>query len=136
MTEPLQWVFAYCIAATIVSHVYLVVRIRERRKHYRRSQAARKAAATRKRNGTHRKPRQPEIPAGRHPFSGPLPKAKPPEQRVEVADMAWFERLAGDDDGEEPEYNEADPKTWQPVVRRIDGGAKEYRERPGGPGNV
>ena len=136
------WIVAYCIFTSALAHAWTIYRWRERRKHYRRSKRAKKAAATRKRNGTQPRPRQPKVPvgelgAGRHPFTGPTPKPKPveePDERVVTAESAWFHLL--NDDEDDPEYNEIDPKTWQPVVRRFDGGAKEYAARDETDGSV
>ena len=129
MSEPLQWVIAYCVAATIISHVYLALRIKARRAHYKRSQAARKAAATRRANGTVKKAKEEGIGTGRSVWAGPEPKQPKKDERTVAAESAWFQVLNGSTDEDEPDYNELDLENWKPVVRRFDGTAKEYSQR-------
>lgn len=135
------WGLAYCIAWTVGAHIWVGYRLHDRRQHYRRSKRARKAAATRKRNGTQpgRKKTDPAVGTGRSPWAGPEP-VQPPKPTVEeartvLAESAWI-TLTGSGDEEEPDFNETDPKTWKPMVRRFDGGASEYARRNDSPGSV
>jgi hypothetical protein len=124
------WMLAYVVATSVAGHCWLAYRIRERRKHYRRSLAARKAAETRKRNGTRASPRKKPAALPPNPWTPPqqLKPPAPKDERTVGAESAWF-RILNDTDDEAPSYNEVDPATWKPKVRRFPGGAAEYSRR-------
>lgn len=131
MTEFEAWLLAYLIFTSALAHAWTIYRWRERRKHYRRSKAAKKAAATRKKNGTGS--RKPAFTSDPVPSPQPQPKETPAvkRERQVTAESAWFQLLDEGDEGEAPDYNELDPKMlakgWK--VRRFNGGASEYAHR-------
>lgn len=134
MTQAEAWLLAYLIVWTLIGHWYALRRWEMRRKHKRRSQAARKAAATRKANRDRglghspRSTRPAKAPAVRKPRA-----KKPLTDKVVTTESSWFTL---EDEEDAPDYNEIDPMTWRPKVRRFDGTAAEYSRRDESSDNV
>jgi hypothetical protein len=131
MTQAEAVLLAYLIVWTLWGHWYVLRRWDERQKHKRRSKAALKTAATRKRNspsnGRGVQPKPEKKPRAR--------KAKPPlKDHTMTAESAWFKLL---NDVDEVDYNELDMgEAWRPQVRRFDGTAREYAARDDSGGSV